>query len=839
MFTTWHWFEPNGDGEPMRYGPLPFDTDDAKEPGRALDDMRNLCLIQLPEIFGVDPYSIEYYMSGGKGLHATLDPIIVGSEAGSRYLPLVYKAMVKQWVESLRLRTLDLTIYAMESGKMFRIANVRRSNGRYKVPITLEEFRDLTINELTELTKAPRTIDPVEYEEAPAEGLQRLYLDCKAKVEAEQEKLPAVKAMPAADFSKLNGKLTPCIKAVLSDPPPKSDTVNFNRLVMLIITFCQQAGIDLQTAAGLAGPKLIRAYTGSDSYPTPEARAKHFTDQWDYLQKSTKYRFDCSFAHGLHLPGTAYECRGCPLDDSDARIGGLIDAGSHKGNPDDLLKELKDTLDRNEEGDALLIKRRYVDKIVYDHVENAWYGFMGHHWQRDDTDRIRRVIVKTADLYIEGAGLCLDKIKELDHQLPTTMDEEAGETAKAVKKKQDALMGLHDKFIKRNQMLRGDARAKRALVWAASGEPLAVSSDVWEPDPYLLGVKNGIVDLRTGDLRHGRPQDYIRTAIPYAFDPNATCQKWERFLMDIFAQPNQNDTLALVDYFQDLIGYTLIGIAREAVFVILYGSGRNGKTTLLEVLAAILGPYALKASSELFLKNFASRGLGAADADTLALRHKRLVYCSETDEGRKLDANRVKHLTGGDKLQARGLYEKHPTEFVPSHTPYLITNDKPQIRSDDDAIWYRIKSVPMLTAFIDDPQGPYQRPVVKDMKEQLLEEAGGILTWAVRGAEAYLTGDLTTPAIIANDSKEYRRGESLLRAWVDECCVIMPGIREQAKELFTSFNIFLEENGYRKWVNKTFINKLEKEVGAYGVKKDKNKNGAFFEGIGLRQINDG
>jgi putative DNA primase/helicase len=196
----------------------------------------------------------------------------------------------------------------------------------------------------------------------------------------------------------------------------------------------------------------------------------------------------------------------------------------------------------------------------------------------------------------------------------------------------------------------------------------------------------------------------------------------------------------------------------------------------------------------------------------------------------------VKHLTGNDRLQARGPYERRPTEFQPTHTLYLITNDKPQIRSDDFAVWQRVKPVPMLTSFVDHPEGSYQRKAIKNMKDILLKEAIGILAWMIKGAQQYLTDGLTTPPVVLNEATEYRRGESLILAWADERCIVMPSVGQLAKELFASFNEYLVSNGFKSWTNKTFIVKLEKELADRGVRKrEKYTNqGAFFDGIGLR-----
>jgi putative DNA primase/helicase len=264
--------------------------------------------------------------------------------------------------------------------------------------------------------------------------------------------------------------------------------------------------------------------------------------------------------------------------------------------------------------------------------------------------------------------------------------------------------------------------------------------------------------------------------------------------------------------------------------------GRNGKTTLLETIRYILGPYSFKANSELVLKKGRPTGPGTPDSETLALRHKRFVYCAETEEGRRLDGNRVKHLCGNDCLTARGLYEKRPTEFLPTHTLYLMTNDKPQIRSDDFAIWQRIKPVPFLVSFVDDPKGDWQKPVDKGMLKKLKDEASGILTWLVDGCLLYQNEGLETPAIVTREAQEYRSAESLLQQWADEVCIIRQYAEAGSKELFDSFTKWLTDNGHQPWSHTTFSNRVIKEFKEYGIDKIRRAEGICFINIGFKDM---
>jgi len=152
MFLTWTAFssDPGNGKEVTRFGPCPLDFD-SEDPEKALNDMRTLCLSHLPDLYNVDPYCIEFFCSGSKGFHAVIPRECFGSEAGDVYLPLIYKKMATLFKETFGLDTLDLSLYNMKKGKMFRLPNVKRSNGRYKVPLTLEEVRDLSFQELWEL----------------------------------------------------------------------------------------------------------------------------------------------------------------------------------------------------------------------------------------------------------------------------------------------------------------------------------------------------------------------------------------------------------------------------------------------------------------------------------------------------------------------------------------------------------------------------------------------------------------------------------------------------------------------------------------------------------------
>ncbi len=166
MYFTWcRLSEPYGNNgsEPVRYGDMPLDFDNKTAPEKSLDEMRALCLIRLPELYDADPYEFEFYCSGSKGFHCIIPAALFGTENGDTHLPLIYKKIASRWIEQFNLKTLDMQLYKMKRGQPFRIANVRRSNGRYKVPLSLDEVQNLTFEQIWELSKEPRHVERTEY----------------------------------------------------------------------------------------------------------------------------------------------------------------------------------------------------------------------------------------------------------------------------------------------------------------------------------------------------------------------------------------------------------------------------------------------------------------------------------------------------------------------------------------------------------------------------------------------------------------------------------------------------------------------------------------------------
>lgn len=453
---------------------------------------------------------------------------------------------------------------------------------------------------------------------------------------------------------------------------------------------------------------------------------------------------------------------------------------------------ISDFLERNEAGDADLFERLYSGRVAYDHQAGEWYFWRGNFWEADK----KRDIYQT--VFDGVANAYLDKART--------------ETSSAKKD-----------YLDRARYLLTKKRADSVLYLAAGKEKIGITGNEWDIDPLILGVNNGVIDLRSGLFRMGQPSEYIRSHTPVDWQGlDAPAPEWEKALADIFG--NDAEMLAFI---QRLFGYAITGETSERVLPILWGEGANGKSTLLETIAGILGGDICMTTQADSLMDTRRAG-DAPQPFVYALRGKRLAYAQESKEGQKINTGLVKQLTGGDSIRTRTLFQKTPLEFKPTHKVMLITNHKPHIPADDQAAWDRVLLVEFRTRFFDNPTAPHERSKDKNLKTKLLAEAPGILAWLVRGSLAWQQDGLNPPAMVRNATQAYRDGEDNIGLFLEECCIADPGRKSKAADLYTA---------YDTWVK--MYNSDAVGLSAFGkymtarFESKKTKEGKFYFGIGI------
>lgn len=301
------------------------------------------------------------------------------------------------------------------------------------------------------------------------------------------------------------------------------------------------------------------------------------------------------------------------------------------------------------------------------------------------------------------------------------------------------------------QDLTAAKKVAAVVTLARADRRLAATVEQWDSNPWLLNTPGGVIDLRTGQARPHRQDDY-HTKIT-AVAPGGECPRWLAFLDHITGGDKQ-----LQLYLQRLAGYALTGLTREHVFAFIYGPGGNGKSVFLSTLAGILDSYATSAPVETFIASHTERH----PTDLASLRGARLVTAVETESGRRWAESKLKQLTGGDKIAARFMRQDF-FEYVPQFKLIVAGNHRPGLRNIDEAIRRRLHLVPFGVVIPEDQRDD-------ELPETLRDEWPGILAWAIEGTLEWAGEGLNPPEAVRKATDDYFATEDSLGQWLADNC---------------------------------------------------------------------
>jgi putative DNA primase/helicase len=445
-----------------------------------------------------------------------------------------------------------------------------------------------------------------------------------------------------------------------------------------------------------------------------------------------------------------------------------------------------------DQANARRLERKFARKAFV--ADGVWHTWDGRRWAKDERD-VWVMACKLSAIVKGEAAAWLAKT--------------AADASEA--KVNAAVAAALEKWSTKCEM-KGTIEAAVGLV----RKILSVDGARLDADPWALNCQNGTVDLRSGELKAHDPSDYITKICGVRYRPELFAKMasasvgsgsgkggvrasagglgggggggtagvgegepgflWRRTVSQIMLEEHGFGVAGgpMVDFLRRWSGYCASGSVREQVFVVNYGDGRNGKSTLLEALTAALGDYAGVAAPGLLN---GGKGAGERHPTEIAdLRGRRMVTAHESGEGCVLREDFIKSATGGDVMKARVMRGDF-FEFRPTHKLQLLTNHKPTIKGQDAGIWRRVLLVPYMARFGDAAAvaagtAHYARDV--DLMARLMApgELEAVLAWIVAGAVEWAADGLRPPESVLAASRAYQGEQDRIGQFLEECCEV-------------------------------------------------------------------
>ena len=278
-----------------------------------------------------------------------------------------------------------------------------------------------------------------------------------------------------------------------------------------------------------------------------------------------------------------------------------------------------------------------------------------------------------------------------------------------------------------------------------------VGNEVVNTNPYIVNLKNTRLDVRTGELLDFTPEEFETNRLPVNYTPNAYSEDLEKMLRKVFCNDEK-----VIELFEEMVGYCLIRHCRYHKAFMLYGSGSNGKSTILGLLKAFLGD---NNHSAIELNRLSERFM------TSQVENKLANIGDDINSTVMRDTGTLKKLFSGDSLQVERK-NQDPYTITPYATMIFSCNEIPKSRDKSDGLYRRWVFIP-FNAKISPNDEDYD-PMIYD-KITTEEAMSHLLNLAIRGARRLIQREkFTEPEKVINMLDRYRKENSAILSWIED-----------------------------------------------------------------------
>ena len=522
---------------------------------------------------------------------------------------------------------------------------------------------------------------------------------------------------------------------------------------------------DLLTHFRFRGDKSAATKALSQEVTVADANTGEILTWHEYtLQQWLKNKSSAS----ARLPGNAASEFGPFIDCADLESGEMM-------NTPNKLSDLELSVvgrDPTQDQYAMAVERAYKDRFLFAHLIDSWFEWNGRQWIKDPQSRVFAVVRK--------------------------MSRTLNSDGKKEPQKSSFYRGVLD-ILKHSQVF-------------------STAGGNFDADNYLLNTPAGVVNLRTGQMGPHDPRLHLSRMTLVGPEPSEP-----QLFLKVLGEITAGDK-SLVEFMRVSCGAMLSGATEGHWMLFWFGSGRNGKSLLAEVLGDIFGSYAWKLPSTALM----SKANESHPTSIAQLAGVRIALSSEVSDDAFWNASLIKELTGDDTLTARWM-RCDEFSFKRTHKHLVLGNHRPQIRVVDPALMQRMKLVPFSVSFAgrEDPE----------LKQKLHAEYGQILSWLISGHEQWISNNRKLPfcEAVEASTKDYVEAQSTTAKWLDERCQLVSddgrGRHKWPKSsaLYTDYISWKRDRGESP-VSQTRWGDDMRKLGLAAVKAD----GVRYVGVNLR-----
>ena len=428
-------------------------------------------------------------------------------------------------------------------------------------------------------------------------------------------------------------------------------------------------------------------------------------------------------------------------------------------------KHIEEGIEGSHNDIAKLMHVLYGTEYICSSISNkTWYQFKNHHWEE-----------------IEGGIFLREKISK---EIVQTFGKHGGEVfynSSVVDKTQDK---FYNNKIKQLTKLISNLKNSpyKTNIMNEACEVFFNKSfkEKLDINPFLIGFKNGVYDLKLNIFRSGRPEDYISKQMPINY---VNFNKTDKRVLEVYDYLEKvfPDT-SVRNYFLDNTSDVFEGGNKQKTIIFWTGEGDNAKSVTQTILERMLGAYAVKFNTTLVTGKKTQAGSTAPEL-ARAGGGVRWAVLEEPDGDEELNVGMLKSLSGNDSYWARDLFEKGKStrEIVPLFKLIFICNKLIKIKHADKAFWNRVKVLPFETTFVRPGE-----PCPESYEEQLQQKRFPMdpefnkkipsllepMAWLLLEHRKNIQGKgRIEPEKVKLATNMYRKQNDIYRQFIDECIV--------------------------------------------------------------------